>query len=168
MTAQHIINNIEFARKAYEIHDTIADSHLSRLGESLAEVGNQLSWGLVGGVAADSKPWLRLKVVGKLMLCCQRCLEPMQYDLDLESLFFLVPDEGSIPLDEDNLDDQEYLVADEKMQVLDLLEDEILLALPLAPKHDPNECRASGSAEGAVKPNPFDVLKAFKANKSQN
>jgi len=166
MTAQHIINNIEFARKFHQIHDTIIDSHLLNLKEMLAVEGNLIDWRLTGGVTVAGKPSLQLQVTGLLTLTCQRCLESMPVSLDIDTTFVLVPDELSVPSDEDNSDDQEYLVADDKMSVIDLLQDEILLALPLAPKHDAVDCLAKGKAYESKKVNPFEALKALKVNKS--
>lgn len=167
MTAQHIINSMEFARKALQIHDTIAVSQFSRLQDALASPQGVLDWRLLGDVNNEGKPSLHLHVTGALELTCQRCLEPYHYDLDIHSDFIVVADEAALPPEEDDLDEQDYLVADAQMQVAELIEDEVLLALPLAPKHALQDCSAADAVSEQAKPNPFAVLQSLKAGKSR-
>ena len=170
MPAQTVINSIEFARKALEIHDRIAVSQFSRLRDLLADTAGEVDYRLTGGSNIAGKPVLRLRVQGGLMLPCQRCLEPFEFELDIDSSFIIVADEAEIPMvseDEEVLDDDDYLVADAQMQVLDLVEDEILLALPYAPRHDPVQCGASGRLDELKKPSPFAVLQGLKTGKNQ-
>jgi uncharacterized protein len=162
------INNIEFARKALEIHDIIAVSQFSRLRETLSSDEGVLNCRLVGGVSSEGKPRLQLYVQGTLQLSCQRCLEPFEFELDITSNFTIVADEQAIPPESDDHDDEDYLVAETQMQVIELIEDEVLLALPLAPKHDDDQCTASSKLNELKKPSPFAVLQGLKTGKSQN
>jgi uncharacterized protein len=162
------INNIEFARKALEIHDIIAVSQFSRLREALSSDEGVLNCRLVGGVSSEGKPQLQLYVQGTLQLSCQRCLEPFEFELDITSNFTIVADEQAIPPESDDHDDEDYLVAETQMQVIELIEDEVLLALPLAPKHDDDQCAASSKLNELKKPSPFAVLQGLKTGKSQN
>ncbi|MGZ8250983.1 MAG: YceD family protein [Methylophilaceae bacterium] len=168
MTAQHIINSIEFARKALEIHDTIAVSQFSRLVDALASYESVLSWQLLGDVNSEGKPVLNLKVQGTLELTCQRCLEPLKFDLDVNSSFIIVASEADLPPEEEDVDEHDYLVADVQMQVAELIEDEVLLALPFSPKHELSICGAKEQVAELKKPNPFAVLQGLKAGKSQS
>ncbi|MEO8419400.1 MAG: YceD family protein [Methylophilaceae bacterium] len=162
------INNIEFARKALEIHDIIAVSQFSRLREILASDEGVLDCRLVGGVSSEGKSRLQLYVQGTLQLSCQRCLEPFEFELDITSNFTIVANEQAIQPESDDRDDEDYLVAETQMQVIELIEDEVLLALPLAPKHVQNQCAASSKLNELKKPSPFAVLQGLKTGKSQN
>jgi len=171
MPAQAVINSIEFARKALEIHDRIAVSQFSRLRGLLSPAEDVLDYRLAGGTNAEGKPVLHLQVQGELELLCQRCLEPFRFNLEIDSVFVVVADEAEIPLideDDEALSDQDYLVADERMSVFNLIEDEILLALPYAPKHDEAQCSASSALHELKKSSPFAVLQGLKTNKSKN
>ena len=168
MTAQHIINSIEFARKALEIHDTIAVSQFSRLHDALSSNESVLNWQLLGGVNNKGKPVLHLQVQGSLDLTCQRCLGPLKFDLDVSSDFIIVANEAALPPEEQDVDEQDYLVADAQMHVAELIEDEVLLALPFAPKHAFNECGAVSEVFESKKPNPFAVLQGLKAGKDRS
>lgn len=166
MTAQHIINSIEFARKSHQIHGTIANSQLVRVKDLLASVEGSLDWRLSGEVSADQKLKLNLSLVGEIVVPCQRCLEPMKLPLDIESSFILVKDEADIPEDADDSDDFDYLVANAELDVMQLVEDEVLLAIPYAPKHDAKDCPVGEALGDSKKPNPFAVLRDFKVVKN--
>lgn len=156
------INNLDFARKALVIHDTIAVSQFSRLADALSASDGILNYRLAGYQDDSGKPCLKLEISGKLDLLCQRCLSPMDYELDTHASFVIVRDETSIPETEDEADEIDYLEAETHMQVADLIEDEILLSLPLAPKHEIEACDAASKLNELKKPGPFAELKKLK------
>jgi uncharacterized protein len=158
------INSIEFARKALEIHDTIRVSQFTRLLDLLDSNAGVIDFQLIGSAAADGSLQLSLKVQGTLLLSCQRCLDPFEFMLDIASSFTLVANEEAIPLSDDEGDDKDYLVEDVNLRVWDLVEDEVLLALPLAPKHSIEKCRAGDKLNELKKPSPFAVLANLKMN----
>ncbi|SNR84958.1 uncharacterized protein SAMN05192560_1404 [Methylobacillus rhizosphaerae] len=164
-----VINSLDFARKALEFRDTIPLLRFSRLGEYLAASNGSLEITLIGKADSSGKPALHLQVQGVLELACQRCLDSFEYPLDVTAEFVIVASEDAIPSpDSGEYDDEvDYLVAETQMPVIDLVEDEILLTLPLAPKHADEACSGTGRVE-LEKPSPFAVLKGFKAGKSQN
>jgi uncharacterized protein len=167
MTAQHIINSIEFARKSLEIHDTIPVFEMTRVQDMLFSPEGVLSWQLVGLVDDDNKPMLNLQVNGTVNLKCVRCLESFAFDLNIDSLFVVLADESMLPSEQDDIEDElDYLVADPHMQVSQLIEDEVLLALPYAPKHDVSVCGVKDKVIEVGKPNPFKVLQGLKVDKS--
>lgn len=157
-----IINSMEFARKALEIHDTIAVCNFSRLSDLSKSCDGVIDFHLVGSTDLNGRPKINLKVNGHLFLECQRCLEPLKFELDIDTDFIIVPNEGALPLADEESDDEEYLVAEPSMQVQDLIQDEILLAIPLAPKHPVENCNASRKFNESGKPNPFAVLANLK------
>jgi uncharacterized protein len=162
------INGLEFARKSLEIHDTIAVSQFSRLSDVLVSPEGMVDYRLIGGSSQDGRPKLQLYVHGSLHLNCQRCLEAFQFNLDIASSFFVVPDESAVPSPEEEADDENYLVAETQMQVISFIEDEILLALPLAPKHEIGCCGADSKLNELKPPSPFAVLQGLKTGKSQH
>lgn len=171
--AHHVvINSAEFAKKALELHDIIAVSQFSRLSDVVASSAGTLNYRIVGSVDGGGKSGLDLYVQGDLQLICQRCLEPFKFGLDIASKFFIVADEDAIPAIEQNGSeagsDEDYLVAEAQMRVFDLIEDEILLALPLAPRHEAASCSGGNKLSELKKPNPFAALQGWKTSKKQN
>ena len=105
---------------------------------------------------------------GALWQTCQRCLEPVAVPLTIDSEFALLHDESQAALVSE---DTETILLDEitddaKLNLLAMIEDELLVALPLAPKHA--HChmavtQAGELPEAAVQQdNPFAVLAALK------
>lgn len=158
MDAQLRIDSLEFARAAQRLHANIPLLRLPRLQSDVSAAPAGLDFELTGMPAlphaqAAGRPGLRLEVRGQLVLNCQRCLEPLAFDLNVTSLYALVEDAREAQ----RLDDLElpfdFLAADPQLDVHQLVEDEILLALPYAPAHSSTEC---GPAECGVAP-PADT-----------
>ena len=167
MPAPLVINNIEFARKALELHDRIAVSQFSRLQDLLNSADGMLDCRLKGSVNAAGKATLALQVRGEVQLQCQRCMEPFVFSLGIDETYVIVTDEAMIPIsiEDEATAEEDFIVADAQMRVLDLIEDEVLLALPYAPKHDDAICGADETMDGLKKPSPFAVLQGLKTGK---
>lgn len=160
-----VINNIEFAQKALEIHDIIPLLQFSRLQELLVHTDGQLSCELRGGRDLSKAAYLQVKVEGSVALSCQRCLQPFEHEIKVDTHFVLVRDESEMPAPEEEGDDEDYLPIQAEMHVLDLIEDEVLLALPIAPKHQEGACNNDNNIEKYKQPNPFAKLALLKSKK---
>jgi uncharacterized protein len=87
------------------------------------------------GVEAP-QPYLRLAVHGSVWIECQRCLAPYSQHLDVDATYRIVATEAEAdeyPLDDDEV---EVIVGSRQFDLVDLIEEELLLSLPLVPKHD--------------------------------
>ncbi len=110
-------------------------------------------------------PALTGMMEGKLHLECRRCDKPYEAALRHELDLRLVSSEE----EEQRLmqDCEPYWVQDDELVLRDLLEDELLLALPMLPRCDSCENIVNGAAEAAPaqeprRENPFAALKKFK------
>jgi uncharacterized protein len=104
-------------------------------------------------------PMLALAVQTNLPLVCQRCFSPMPQALDA-SFEFAICDEPPEALLED--EEVDWLEPDEA-SLESLVEDELLMALPIAVMHE-EQCTSLQKTSGE-KPNPFAALKDLKLNK---
>ena len=119
--------------------------------------------------------WLDGHVETKVPMECQRCLETVEIELVSDFHLALVDDESLIErLDED----ADFIVLGESesstkgdfttpatVDLLSLLEDELLLLMPLSPKHDACEHKHQPTVQDIVeekRDNPFDVLASLK------
>ena len=164
MKEQTSINSLEFAQEAREIHGTIAPRDLVRLADVLFSTDGQLDYQLQGvpGVGGGSE--LRLQLKGTLLLLCQRCMGPLAYSVDSTSRFVIVADEDKMPAPEQDQDGVDYLVADPAFDVAALVEDEILLGLPMVSLHEACDAAATTAKEQSI--SPFKVLQGLKFGKS--
>jgi len=155
-----LIDSLEFARGERRMAGVVPVRSLQRLADVLADAEGELSWVVRGEFGEDRKPFLVIEVTGEIRLICQRCLAGLPYDLDIESRLLLVPPGRPWP-DEDLEDDSaDPIEALEQQPLLALVEDEVLLALPIAPRHE--SCATPGFDDGRAAASPFATLAQLK------
>jgi uncharacterized protein len=158
-----LINTHEFIRQSLEVHGKIRASEIPAIQDSLfaSQDTGEVEYSLSGDAERSGKPAIRLHLTGNIKLCCQRCLGGMTYPLASSTWFEVVADESVIPeLDED--DEVDYLIASTQFDVEALVEEEIVLSLPLAPKHEEGACIGAADSITLQKQNPFKVLEGLK------
>ena len=158
-----------FAADARTLEGVSAVADLMRLSDALASSAGQMSWRIEGSMAEGVEalePRLHLTVEGELQLCCQRCLGGMAWQVDVDSV--LQPVRSGQPIPEEELEDDrvDAIELDGELDVLALVEDEILLALPIAPRHQ--VCDAPQPEGGASKESPFAALASLRGSHSAN
>lgn len=113
--------------------------------------------------------WLDLHAHARMPLQCQRCLGSVETEVAVDrSLRFVAGEEQAAVLDADSEDD--VLALNRAFDLRELVEDELILALPLVPVHEvcPQPLRVPGDdlpVEADSRPNPFAVLAALKSGK---
>jgi uncharacterized protein len=159
MSGWPVVDSIQFARLSGKLSGLVQVSELKRLaGVALDDAGG-FQVGLEGFQDSDARPCLRLRVQGTVNLACQRCLEPVLVELASERRFVLVECEDKMMDLADEDEAIESLMADNELDALTLAEDEILLQIPIAPKHDPKMCTPpEWAAQGRNGGNAFSVL----------
>ena len=149
-----------FAKDGRVLEGELAVADLERLHDLLAEVSGSVSFRLQGFKGEHGKYFLQLEVGGLLPLACQRCLEAVPFELDVDCLLELLPEGADMSQDELEDDTRDFLPVAGELSVAELVEDEILLALPVAPRHE--KCGLPGAAGAGERMNPFAVLDGLK------
>ena len=157
MFARSFIDSIDFARNGKELRGEIPFIDLPRLNDMLANSNGTLSFRVVGSYEGDSH-YLEIVLKGKCNLRCQRCLEEFAYPFEVDARLKLLPAEM---LAEVSDDDNDTIEAGKHLDVLELIEDEVLLNLPFAPKHPEGKCN-SPLKDLQHSTNPFAMLAALK------
>lgn len=117
--------------------------------------------------------WLHVESRGEIWQTCQRCLEPVAVSLDYANDIALLTSEDQLNLLEETDD---YLLISElsnqlpnvgdskKIAVVPMLEDELLMQQPLAPKHEDCELAVTevGDFAEEKEDSPFAVLASLK------
>lgn len=130
---------------------------------------------LVPVSGATPRPMLHLQASVTLGLQCQRCLQAVLTPLEVDRRFWFAASEAEAERWDDETDD-EVLVLERQLDLWALLEDELLLALPLVPRHEvcpepllpvgaPGSTdRVSDAVDGGAEapPHPFAVLAKLK------
>lgn len=107
-------------------------------------------------------------ITTRLTMRCQRCLEPVRHDVHAQVLLGMVWGEDQMKALPERLDP--YMVTDEKMPTAALVEEELLLALPVVAVHEQcpsplveeNATDESEAEEQDPGDNPFAVLAQLK------
>ncbi|HLY97303.1 MAG TPA: YceD family protein, partial [Sideroxyarcus sp.] len=107
----------------------------------------------------DDHDMLEVSLQGRCTLRCQRCLSELDYPVDLVSRLQLLPPDKLDEAEED--DNVDAIEAEQRLDVVALIEDELLLALPFAPRHPEGEC-APATDGLQQKSSPFAVLAGLK------
>ena len=164
MFARPFIDSLDFARNGSEISGVVPVTEMPRLLDALENSQGILSYTVRGGLDRRGDPLLDVSIAGQCQLRCQRCLNAMDYPVRLDVRLMLRDQTGLDALGDDE-DECDSILAEAQLDVLDLLEEEILLSLPIAPRHDdPGVCQAADGKSGLRETkNPFAVLAKFKA-----
>jgi uncharacterized protein len=116
------------------------DAHrLPRVADLLADGPALVSWRIEGTTDAAGRPALSIELGGNVPLTCQRCLDDFQWPIEQRTELLLAHDERELAaLDADS--GAEVVLAATPVEPLTLVEDELVLALPFAPRHPEGAC----------------------------
>jgi uncharacterized protein len=121
-----------------------------------------LRWSARGSTQGrDQVPHLDLAIDGDIALVCQRCLEPMRQPVAIASHFLIAKDEASAEALDDT-DDFDVIAGAADFDLDRLIEDEVILALPIAPRHAHCPDDATARVTSAAAESPFAALAALK------
>ncbi|MBI2734717.1 MAG: DUF177 domain-containing protein [Aquabacterium sp.] len=169
---------------------------LARLAQELAKDADAaalppISWSATGRQVAQRvggpQLWLDLKAEGQMAMECQRCLHAVTMPMLVDHSIRFVKDEAAAAeLDADSEDD--VLALSRQFDLMDLIEDELIMALPIVPRHDqcptdvarlmsadtealppggvPESADEAQATTASGRPNPFAVLASLKKDRS--
>lgn len=168
-----------FARAQARLAGRLPLSALSRLTEdlhdrALVDASPEVEWVLSGeqrpgATGADPDAWLRLQATASVPLTCQRCLGAVQTPLAIDHWFRMVADEAAAEAQDDDCE-EDLLALEPLPNLIEVLEDEFIMGLPLVPVHEecpqalvnPAQDRSMPVVEAEEKPHPFAALAALK------
>ena len=159
MSRRVVIDSLVFAREGRSLQGELPVSSLTRILDVLADQAGELRYRVQGQMGPRRRPQLLLEVDGRLSLRCQRCLEGINYPLKVRNVLEFVDDEDDLTQEEVEDDSMDFLPAQSEIDVVALIEDEVILSLPSAPRHE--SCVIPKAGQGASDVSPFSVLKGL-------
>ena len=157
-----VVDGFQLAAAGGRVSGSCAVAALERLQGALHANSGELDYELRGLHDAQNHqnhPALRLQVSGALELTCQRCLGALLFRLDIDSMLVLATPAEAIDRRWDAPDSPDVVVGGKAMAVGAMIEDEILLALPYAPRHE--HCPAGAPGVEDAKASPFTGLRGL-------
>ena len=162
MFEQALIDGLKFAREGQRLQGELPLSRLPQVVDELFETTGSVSYELTGFVDSKGRPGIEVQTQAQLPLICQRCLSRLDFELDRHTRFLLVSSETEWPDLEDEAMDTETVSIAAVTNVTDLIEQEVLLGIPLAPAHTDVGCAAPGRPQAPKHDSPFAILEQLK------
>jgi len=163
-----------FAENGAELEASTGLQHFVRLSAETQGLGNAASvhWHARGEMHnphhVHPQIWVHLEADTTLPLVCQRCLNPVDVSLQVSRSFRFVADEATAAAEDDEAE-EDLLALSRSFDLVELVEDELLMEVPVAPRHEVCPEPVKMSAEdpdfdeaSAEKENPFAVLTRLK------
>ncbi len=164
MSAQTVIDSLEFARTEQEMRGSLPVAGLTRLRDCLIDTSGSVAFLIKGGRDDQRRPILAVEITGLLHVQCQRCLGLLDYPLLLLNTLRLVRPGENLGAEADDPDAADCIEGGSELDVAVLIEDEILLSLPFAPRHPEGACESALESvrREAASPSAFAKLAALK------
>lgn len=145
MSAPGPLDTLQFAHSGGSLEGVFRADELPRLRGNLTSDDVAVQYRISGGSEAG-RPVLKLDVSARVWLTCQRCLDLYPEQLELHSVLPIARNEAELERWENEDPLVDALVAESRLDVATLVEDEILLGLPVVPRHPEGECGAGFQA----------------------
>ena len=159
-----LIDPVHFAETARIVEGELAWDNLWRLREAVQSLQSGITVGLWFGIDLQGIRFLAGRAVCGVELICQRCMQPMDWLIETHFRLGLITDEAAaekLPGEYEPL-----LIGKHQLHLPEMIEDELLLALPIIPRHTEDKCpmkltdlyAARKDVEEHTASNPFAVL----------
>jgi uncharacterized protein len=169
MRLPHQIDPFRLAEAGAQLSGNLPLRQFQRLRQLLADDSGEIAVKLDFEVDELGVPIVRGNISASLALVCQRCLEAFEFPVDAEIALAWV--KTAQEADKLPLRYEPYVVEETPLLLNDVIEEELLLALPQIPMHEEADCPASKllkqrdkvTDEPEEKANPFSVLAKLKS-----
>ncbi|HET6264445.1 MAG TPA: YceD family protein [Usitatibacter sp.] len=165
MSDEHLIHPDRLSVEPHVLEGTFAPGDLERLSESLANGDGELRYRVTARLDTLRRKVVSCIIEGFVFLTCQSSLEVFRYGIAIDDRLVLVDAESELPSIEEEGETEDYLVADEPLDIRDLVEDAVLLALPMVPRKPGLEAAKEGAGDAVRKESPFAALASLKKDK---
>jgi uncharacterized protein len=160
---QPVIDGFEFASAGATKQGVWPLRDFPRLRDMLARDAGEVRYRISGVRDERGRPALRLQVSGTLELRCQRCLEPMALEVQTDETLVLAATLDEIHAEPADAHAPDRLVAGKEMALRELIEDELILAVPYAPRHE--DCAPALAGGEVERVSPFAGLRGLMRSK---
>lgn len=168
------VDVVDFTAAARTAHGSVPVAAMTRAGALVLSTDADVAWWLDGRerptVYGDPERYVRLRLAARLTVPCVRCLGAVAIDVDEKREFRLVADETTAAaIDAPDLA-YDVVSCGPRLDLVDLVEDELIMAIPPLPRHEGDCALAGGDAPPAatttaVRERPFAGLAALRGDR---
>ena len=157
-----LIHSDQLTAKPLVREGVLMPGDLERLEESLAGPEGELHYRITAGLDGRRRKVVSCIIKGFVFLTCQASLEAFRHEVSITERLVLVDSEDRLPPIEEESDSEDYLVADGPLDIRDLIEDAVLLSLPMVPRKPGLGEAPAGGESLSREPSPFAALAGLK------
>jgi len=160
MSDRLVIDVDVIAQASSHLRGRVAAEQFRRLHKVLSGTSGWVDYAVRGRIDPHGRPCLSIELSGGLDLVCQRCLGAVSHAVNVRRELRILADASLLPEVADEKADVDEVYGVERIDVLEWVEDEVLLSLPIAPRHAEGVCQLPGNParrdDGEI--NPFAAL----------
>lgn len=162
------IDPFRFADNGISLEGVLPVKSMPRLSSMLQTDEGELKLTLVFGLDEEKIRYVKGHADTELMLQCQRCMNPFKHQMSIDVLSAIVTNEKEASELPDRYDP--LIVIDQMLTLSDIIEDELIVCLPVVPMHNSEDCRvklpitAASEAE-FDKQTPFKVIEFLRSKR---
>ena len=144
---------------------TVHPADLEALDDLVEEDDGELVYRVEARLDQQQRRIVSCRIEGFVMLACQSTGERFRHPVSIDDQLILVPTESDLPPFEAEGDEADYVVADGPMPVQDLIQEAVVLALPMVPRKPGAPRKPVEAAKPDKAPSPFAALAGLKGRK---
>jgi uncharacterized protein len=166
------VDPFRFAENGLSLSGFLLIKELPRLCSSLYSDEGEVNADLAFGIDEEGIRYVKGHLEAQLTLQCQRCLESFKYEIIADFLSGVVHTEKEalqLPERYDPL-----IVTDGSLILRDMIEEELIVSLPIVSMHDAKQCKtklplesSSGVIAEAEKESPFKVIEFMRSKREK-
>lgn len=160
-----LIDPYKMAKRHLTLQDKVAVASLHRANKLLASDEGEVAYSFDFSMDPEELCVINGELHGLLTMCCQRCLKNFKREVHCEFVVSPVNNDAEAKLLPSGY--EPVIVQDGKFDILELLEDELILGLPIVAAHEADEldCKQSIEIMEQEVNRPFQVLRTLQLNK---
>lgn len=160
-----VIHPESLTTKGVRFEGTLIPEDLEGLDDIVAGTDGELHYSVEARLDKQQRRIVSCRISGFVTLACQATGELFRHPVDVDDRLVLVPTEAELPPFEAEGDEADYVVATGPMPVQDLVEEAVVLALPMVPRKPGAEGSAAEAVGEEKGPSPFAALASLKSRK---
>jgi uncharacterized protein len=158
MPGQQLIHPDRLTPKGTVFEGVVRPGDLENLAEELASPEGELRYRVTARLDSARRRLVSCIIDGFVFLTCQSTFEAFRHEVAIDDRLVLVDSEGELPPFEEESDQEDFVVAGSPVDVLALVEEAVILSLPMVPRKPGAEPAPEEAQDRPSKPSPFAAL----------
>lgn len=162
MDGQLLIHLDRLSDKATLFEGVVRPGDLENLADELASPDGELRYRITARLDGARRRVVSCIIEGFVFLTCQSTFDAFRHEVAIDDRLVLVDSEEGLPPFEEEGDREDFVVATEPVDVLGLVEEAVILSLPMVPRKPGLEPEPEGDGGRTERPSPFAALAGIK------